>query len=79
MIILLYPPGLIKYWCPLASCLPLACAIFFIQTVSTFIIHEIKILHRSEIFQVFVFQNVLFIALFEDTEVFCGNLRKLLI
>lgn len=41
------PPGLIKYWCPPASCLPLAFAIFFIQTVSTFIIHEIKIWSSS--------------------------------
>lgn len=51
VIIPLYPPGLIKYWCPRplvgASCLPLAFAIFFIQTVSTCIIHEIKIWSSS--------------------------------
>lgn len=45
VIIILYPLGLIKYWC--AHCLPLAFAIFFIQTVSTFIIHEIKLWYSS--------------------------------
>lgn len=47
VIIPLYPPGLIQYWCSPASRLPLAFAIFFIQTVSTFIIHEIKIMSSS--------------------------------